>query len=76
VSSKDYAPGISFAITWLHERAKEMRDPHATQILNSAAFSLGNAKARGGYVLNDELSRIRTEIDGLRASRPSGNDNE
>lgn len=29
------------AVAWLHERAREMNDPHAQQVLNSAAFSLG-----------------------------------
>lgn len=33
--------GIRSAITWLHERAKEMNDPHARQVLNSAATNLG-----------------------------------
>lgn len=33
--------GVRRAIEWLHERAKEMNDPHAEQVLNSAAFSLG-----------------------------------
>ncbi|MFT3987163.1 hypothetical protein [Aestuariivirga sp.] len=30
------------AITWLHEYAAGMKDGHATALLNSAAFSLGN----------------------------------
>lgn len=34
--------GMKWAVNWLHERAKEMNDPHATQILNSAAFSMGS----------------------------------
>jgi hypothetical protein len=33
--------GIRFAITWLHQQAKEMNDPHARAILNKAAFDLG-----------------------------------
>jgi hypothetical protein len=33
--------GIKWAITWLHERASEMNDPQAKQILNSAAFNMG-----------------------------------
>jgi hypothetical protein len=36
--------GIRSAITWLHERAKEMNDPHARAVLNSAAFGLGTEK--------------------------------
>ena len=33
--------GIRRAITWLHDRAKEMNDPHAKAVLNSAATNLG-----------------------------------
>ncbi len=29
------------AIAWLHAEALRMNDPHARQILNNAAFSLG-----------------------------------
>lgn len=39
--------GIRWAITFLHERAKEMRDPNAVAILNSAAFAMGNAAKCG-----------------------------
>ncbi len=33
--------GIRIAITWLLKRAREMNDPHAKAVLNSAAYSLG-----------------------------------
>jgi len=33
--------GIKWAIMWLHARAKEMNDPHAVAVLNSAAFNMG-----------------------------------
>lgn len=33
--------GVRRAITWLHQRAHNMHDPHAQQVLNSAAFDLG-----------------------------------
>lgn len=33
--------GLRWAVTWLHNRAKEMVDWHATVVLNSAAFNLG-----------------------------------
>lgn len=33
--------GLRWAVTWLHERANEMNDPHATLILHSAATNLG-----------------------------------
>ena len=41
MSYKDYGPGIKLAVTWLHDRAREMNDPHAKAILNTAAFNLG-----------------------------------
>ncbi len=33
--------GVRAAITWLHARAREMNDPNAKTILNTAAFNLG-----------------------------------
>lgn len=33
--------GVRRAITWLHEEARRMTDPHATTVLNNAAFHLG-----------------------------------
>jgi len=38
--------GVRRAITWLHERANEMNDPHAKAILDAAAFNLGNQLRR------------------------------
>ena len=35
------------AQAWLHARALEMNDPHARQVLNSAAFTFGIEKLRG-----------------------------
>lgn len=35
--------GIKWAITWLHQRAEEMNDPHAKAILNTAAFNMSTA---------------------------------
>lgn len=35
------------AQTWLLARARDMNDPHARQVLNSAAFSWGAQKLRG-----------------------------
>ncbi len=36
------------AVQWLHDRANAMNDPHAKQVLDSAAFNMGadNARAR------------------------------
>ena len=32
---------IKWAVTWLHNRAKTMNDPHAASILNAAALHMG-----------------------------------
>src|SRR5580765_7311518 len=54
--------GIRLAITWLHGRAKEMNDPHARGVLNSAAFSLGVEMKQGdlleGLIARDKPSLI------------------
>lgn len=34
------------AVEWLHSRAREMNDPHARLVLNSAAFDYGLARFR------------------------------
>jgi len=39
--------GIKWAITWLHERANEMGDPHAKIVLDAAAFNMGVEAKRG-----------------------------
>lgn len=36
--------GIRWAITLLHERAREMNDPHARGVLNTAAFNMSTEK--------------------------------
>jgi hypothetical protein len=33
--------GVKAAVEWLHQRAKEMNDPHAREVLNTAAFNMG-----------------------------------
>lgn len=38
--------GIKWAVTWLHERANEMNDPHAKAVLDAAAFEMGNDAKR------------------------------
>lgn len=38
---------FSEAQAWLHARALEINDPHARQVLNSAAFTFGIEKLRG-----------------------------
>jgi len=44
------AAGKRWAVTWLHDRAKEMNDPHARQVLNSAGFNMGVAAKKAEIV--------------------------
>jgi hypothetical protein len=44
--------GVRACIAWLHREADLMNDPHARQILNSAAHGLGCDKASGA-IAND-----------------------
>lgn len=48
--SDDYHNGrreaIKWAVTWLHDKAKSMNDPHAKNILNVAAFCMGQDAKR------------------------------
>ena len=48
-------------ITWLHEEAARMNDPHARRLLNSAAFALG-------VRINDEEKKRAVEIRGKHNS--------
>lgn len=45
--------GVRWAITWLHERASKMNDPHARAVLNSAAFNMG---------IDRKQERTRSEV--------------
>lgn len=36
-----FRDGIRYAVTWLHDRAKEMNDPWAKAVLNVSAADLG-----------------------------------
>ena len=44
--TQGYRHGMRTAIAWLHAEAARMNDPHARNILNSAAFSLGSIYLR------------------------------
>lgn len=39
--SQGYRAATKDAVTFLHDEAKRMNDPHAVMVLNNAAFSLG-----------------------------------
>lgn len=52
--------GIKSAVTWLLSRAREMNDPNAKAVLNSAAFSLGQ-----------DLKYREHELAALAASPPA-----
>lgn len=51
--------GVRDAITCLHDRAKEMNDPQAKAVLDSAAFNLGVDQSQGriSKAVNDALTR-------------------
>ena len=49
--------GVRASITWLHEEARSMNDPHTAQILNNAAFHLGQAKPDPSLVNEDGTAR-------------------
>lgn len=66
-----YQRGVRACITWLHERAASMNDPHAKAILNTAAFNLGVDKPEPGA---DEVERVVLEVldtfhDGRREAK-------
>lgn len=53
--------GIKWAVTWLHQRAAEMNDPHAKIVLNSAAFNMGlGAKRPALQVHSKPINQTRS----------------
>lgn len=50
--------GVKWAITWLHERAKEMNDQVCKNHLNEAAFNMGHDAKRA--VFTDEQPKEPT----------------
>lgn len=51
--------GIRSAITWLLARAREMNDPNAKIVLNSAAYSLGqDLKYRESELPREDGNRV------------------
>lgn len=52
--TQGYRAAWKDAIEWLRRRVDEMNDPHAKAVLNSAAFSLGAAKASHDKIPNEE----------------------
>jgi hypothetical protein len=50
---RGYRDGVRFSITWLHQRAREMNDPHAVALLNTAAFNLGVDLSQGRIRSNE-----------------------
>ena len=55
--------GIKWAITWLHARAKEMNDPAAKAILDTAAFNMGVEAKRGDVSIKEETYTEKVERD-------------
>jgi hypothetical protein len=49
--------GVKACVEWLHERAREMNDPHARAILNTAALGMGKQfKTSGGTMSREAAS--------------------
>jgi hypothetical protein len=61
-----FRQGVRASITWLHEQAKSMNDPHAKVVLNNAAYHLG--VAQGGDALRSSQPQTDlAHIDALEA---------
>lgn len=60
---------IKWAIQFLHERAKAMNDPHATAVLNSAAFNMGTAAKNYSVIPDwDDLRGAAPDATGGKSS--------
>jgi hypothetical protein len=58
---RGYQDAAREMITWLHEEAARMNDPHARHLLNGAAFALG-------VRINKEENKRAVEIRGKHNS--------
>lgn len=61
---RGYRDGLRRAVTWLHDRAKEMNDPHAVAILHSAATNLGWDVGYGRVPIKGEAISAPSPADG------------
>lgn len=59
---RGFKDGLRWAITWLHNNASEMRDSHAQNILNHAAFGLGveGDRTRADGVMPGQSIRLQS----------------
>lgn len=55
---RGYADAMREAVTWLHDLAKEMNDPHAVDLFNCAAFWLG-----GDHSRNRKERRAKIDVE-------------
>jgi hypothetical protein len=73
--------GVKWAVEYLHNQAKSMNDPHATQVLNAAAFHLGTdakssitdaslADAQRASFVRGEMGNIEADRAETRLTRP------
>ncbi len=52
--------GMQWAVSWLHNRADEMNDPHAKTVLQVAALSMGkDARAATGTKRAERHTALR-----------------
>lgn len=56
---RGFRDGVRTAVTWLHNRAAEMNDPHAQAVLRSASTNLGWDNGRG--LVTRHLKRVEGE---------------
>lgn len=71
--SMGYRSAWRDATAFLHRKAVEMTDPHATQVLNAAAFDLGMIKMKGP--LSDPPDWVDQVVKKLREDLTEISDN-
>lgn len=67
-----FRDGLRFATTWLHERAREMNDPWAKAVLNTAAFNLGVEGKKSTIEAKAKLLEISLAHSAEQASQTEG----
>ena len=60
---RGFQDGMREAITWLHDEARRMNDPHAQRLLNSAGLSLSSRLNRPDLPAQSERRARRDAND-------------
>lgn len=61
---RGFRDGIRSAVTWLHNLADEMNDPHARLVLNCAAFNLGSDASPRAKRIHPEATKLQSAMRG------------